>query len=249
MNLSAVPPQTPFGTILRLPLRLVPSHARVPVMQGPLRGKLWIVGSSNHGCWLGSYEYAKQKAFAAAVRPGDSVYDLGANVGLYSLLASALVGPAGSVFSFEPAPRNLRFLRMHLKLNHVGNCFVWDAAVGRFEGTAYFDPGPNPLEGRLTPKPYGALEVRTVSLDRLVASGALPPPNLIKCDIEGAEYDALQGASEILATHRPTIFLSTHGPELHRACCRLLTGLRYRLSPLDALPLSRTTEVIATRHA
>ncbi len=58
--------------------------------QGPLRGKKWIVGSSTHGCWIGSYEHKKQRTFWLSLRPNDVVYDIGANVGFYTLLAATV---------------------------------------------------------------------------------------------------------------------------------------------------------------
>ncbi len=64
-------------------------------------------------------------------------------------------------------------------------------------------------------------------------SGHLPPPDVIKCDVEGGEYDALAGAVKILTMHRPTIVLATHGPEVHEQCCDLLTTHRYRMTQLE----------------
>ncbi len=234
-----------FGRVLRLPLRMIPPGSRVPILRGPLRGKRWIVGSSNHGCWLGLFEYSKQKVFSTTIKPGDVVYDLGANVGLYSLLASVLVGREGQVFSFEPVPRNLTLLRSHLELNGVKNCSVFDVAVSSSDGTARFDLESNHHLGHLGGESSKTVSVRTVSLDSLIASGQVKPPNVIKCDIEGGEYDALKGAAHSLATYRPTIFLATHGSEVHQSCCALLMALHYQLTPLDGLPLSQSSEVLA----
>ncbi len=128
MNFSAISNETLLGRMLRLPFRLIPTNAQMRILQGHLRGKKWIAGSGNHGYWLGSYEYQKQKIFSEEIRPGDVVYDLGANVGFYSLLASFLVGPKGRVYSFEPLPSNLEFLRNHLALNKVSNCVVYGVA-------------------------------------------------------------------------------------------------------------------------
>jgi FkbM family methyltransferase len=158
-----------------------------------------------------------------------------------------LVGPEGKVFCFEPVPRNLEFLRKHLALNKLSNCFVWDAAVGSYEGTSSFDLGTNRAQGHLTTESGGALTVRTVTLDGLVFSEKLSPPDLIKCDIEGAEYEALTGSSGILAKYGPTVFLSTHGIDVHQRCCSLLKDLRYSLTSLDGLPLDRTHELLAIR--
>ncbi len=237
-----------FQRALRFPLKLIPTKMAVPILRGPIRGKRWIVGAGNHSYWLGHYESSKQKGFAEAIHPGGIVYDLGANVGFYSLLASVLVGAKGRVFSFEPVPYNLNILRKHLELNGITNCSVWEVAVGRSEGTANFDLGPNSQMGHLTDgTSSGAISIRMVALDGLVESGILPPPDVIKCDIEGGEFDALTGASNILAKYRPTVFLATHGAEVHQRCCELLSDLGYRLTPFDTPLLSEACELVATR--
>jgi FkbM family methyltransferase len=250
MNFSGIRSGSILGKILRWPLRLVPASAQVRILQGPLGGKKWIAGSSNHGCWLGSYEYEKQKAFCKELRNGAVVYDLGANVGFYSLLASTLVGNEGLVCSFEPSPRNLAFLRKHIELNQLSNCRVFDAAVSSSDGTANFSFGPNYAEGRLI---HGGsrdtVPVKTAKLDTLVFSHEIPPPDLLKCDIEGGEYEALKGAEATLRQFAPVIFLATHGTEVHRRCCELLESLGYDLVPLDRASLSEATELIAKRPA
>src|SRR5262249_52878254 len=144
---EAFPKNNLLGKILRLPLRLIPRNTEVRILQGPLRGKKWIAGSSVHGCWLGSWEYSKQKIFAATVRPGSVVFDIGAHVGFYSLLSSVLVGPEGQVFSFEPVPENLVSLRRHLSLNGVQNCTVLPFAVSDSSGTAQFTLGDGSSQG------------------------------------------------------------------------------------------------------
>jgi FkbM family methyltransferase len=185
--------------------------------------------------------------FSTMIKRGDVVYDLGANVGFYSLLASVLVGPDGRVFSFEPAPRNLGFLRRHLELNRVRNCSVFEVAVSGSNGTARFDFGPHFHMGHLAGDSENSISVRTVTLDNLIASGQIKPPNLIKCDIEGAEFDALTGAADTLSKYAPAIFLATHGPKVHQDCCALLTGLAYQLTPLDAPSLNDASEILAVR--
>lgn len=63
VNFSAVSSDRWLGQVMRWPLRLIPRSVAVPIVQGPLRGKRWVVGSSTHGCWLGSYEYVKRRLF------------------------------------------------------------------------------------------------------------------------------------------------------------------------------------------
>lgn len=243
MNLSRISDQSFVGKLLRLPLKLIPPGAVFRVLQGRLRGKKWIVGSSIHGCWLGSYEYEKRQLFEAMVREGTVVFDIGAHVGFYTLLASELVGPGGKVFAFEPLPANLTYLKEHLRLNRAGNVTVIEAAVSDRCGTAYFEQGPGSMTGRLASK--AALLVETVAIDDLVAQGQLPLPDYIKIDVEGAEARVLSGARQTLTQSRPTIFLATHGSGVHQECCRLLGELGYALHPIDAPELDTSSEILA----
>lgn len=72
-NLSGISNKTLIGKLLRAPLRLIPRSAVFPILQGPLRGKRWTVGSGSHGCWLGSYEYSKQTLLRQELRAGQVV--------------------------------------------------------------------------------------------------------------------------------------------------------------------------------
>jgi FkbM family methyltransferase len=242
MNLSGIPSDSLLGRAARLPLRVIPKGARLPILQGRLRGKRWIVGSGTHGCWLGSYEYEKRRLFERTVTEGSTVFDIGANVGFYTLLAFVLVGQTGGVVAFEPVPRNLEY--EHLRLNRVGNVRVIEAAVAEQEGAARFDPGPHSSMGHLSPR--GVLGVRTIGLDETIVTGGLPVPDYLKIDVEGAEAMVLRGARGVLAEHRPTIFLSTHGPEVHRECVDLLSSIGYRLTAIGCPDVDACDEILAT---
>lgn len=210
------------GRLIRTPLRLIPKSAVLPILQGPLRGSRWIVGSGNHGCWLGSYKHDKHRAFAAAIHEGQVVYDVGAHVGYYTLLACSR---AGHVYAFEPLQRNVGFLERHLALNGIKNCTVVPAAVGECDGTAHFKSAGGSYLGRIAGD--GELAVPVLSLDAFAKTH--PKPDVIKMDIEGAEGSALRGMKEILKS-RPAIFLATHGREIHEQCCLLLKEAGYELS-------------------
>lgn len=243
MNWTSVSNTSMIGKILRLPLRLIPPRTVMPILQGPLRGKKWIVGSGNHGYWLGSYEMGKCARFAKAVLPGGVVFDLGGNVGYYTLLSSIQAGPQGRVFAFEPLPRNLDFLKRHLALNRIENVTVIEAAVSERSGTVRFEEDASTSKGRIGAQ--GALEVKSLSLDDWIGQGLLPAPDLLKIDIEGAEFLALQGARKMLARSHPVIFLSTHSGLVHRECIELLESLGYRVAPIDGRPLERSHDILA----
>jgi len=190
----------------------------------------------------GSYEYAKQRLFEQFVRPGDIVYDIGAHTGFYTLLASVLAGPTGRVVAFEPFPRNLAYLRKHLALNHVRNTVVMEGAVYDDEGEVRIVAGLNSSETRVNAK--GTISVRALTLDHLVFRDGFPAPTAIKVDVEGAEHAVLRGGTRLLTEKRPLIFLSTHGPQLHTECCRLLVGLGYTLRPEVGDNIELCSEVV-----
>lgn len=220
LNFSEIPSSSVIGRILRSALTLIPDRSVVRVLQGPLRGARWIVGSSSHGCWLGSYEASIQREFQAAIRPGSVVYDVGANVGFYTLLSSRLTGPSGSVYAFEPAPGNIEALRRHISLNKAANVTLFPAAVSSVSGTEGFDPGAHRFIGRLSDS--GTLRVEVVTLDELVAKGDVQPPEVIKIDVEGSELEVLRGAGAILERYHPVLLLATHSETDYDACCRQL---------------------------
>lgn len=244
LNLSGVERTGLWGKLLRAPLALIPRGATVRVLQGPARGLRWIVGSSTHGCWLGSYEYAKRRTVERLIRSNAVVYDVGANVGFYTLLSSVLVRPSGQVVSFEPLPRNVAYLRRHVEMNRLHNVTVMPIALGERSGVARFREAADASMGSLCED--GSLAVQVESMDDLVARALIPEADVIKMDIEGGELAALRGAQALLARRRPVIVLATHGAEIHDQCCRLLTGLGYDLTSLDSRAIASTDELLAT---
>jgi len=198
----------------------------------------WIAGSSIHSCWLGWYELDKQVAIKPYIKPGMTVFDIGANAGFYTLAFSRLVGAQGRVWAFEPLAENVSNLIKHIRLNNLSNTTLVQAVVAGSSGIVGFD-----TEGKLT----GAIseeefyKVPTVALDNLVESNAAPVPDVIKIDVEGAESMVLEGARSLLQQKRPILFLALHGDEETSRCLRILRFLRYKVFFLDGTPLDVTT--------
>ena len=138
-----------LARLLRFPLKLVPVSTPVPILSGRLRGLKWLPGSAIHRCWMGWYERDKQNLIATEVRQGSVFYDVGANVGFYSLLASKLVN-AGRVISFEPSPRNISYLKKHIELNRLRNVTLLETAVGDKDGVMKFQTESTGFAGRLS---------------------------------------------------------------------------------------------------
>lgn len=228
--------RTWWGKAVRAPLALVPPDKAMPVLIGLLRGRRWIVGSAVHGCWLGVYEWEKARLIEHTIEPGMVFFDIGAMAGYFTLLAALVVGPAGRVYSFDPLPRNLTYLRRHVGMHELNNVTIVEAAVSDSQGVGSFDPGAHPVSGRLAEG--GSLQVRTVGLDQEIAAGRLPAPHAIKIDVEGAELRLLEGAARTLRTARPKLFLDLHGflgpsfSHLDQDCKDLLLRFGYRFRQL-----------------
>jgi FkbM family methyltransferase len=239
-------PNSLLGKILRLPLWLVPPGLALPIRQGPLGGDRWIAGSSVRGRWLGSHELDKQIAIAEVVRPGSVFFDVGAQAGFYTLLASKLVGPSGRVFAFEPLPRNLEFLTRHVHMNRAFDVTIFPTAVSDQCGSVKFRAEPSSHGGRIDPA--GELQVEAVTLDELLGRGTIPMPDYLNIDVEASEFAVLQGAKHILTEGTPRIFLATHSPQLHADCLALLKSLGYFCRPLDPkAELATCDEIIASK--
>jgi FkbM family methyltransferase len=156
------------------------------------------------------YEPEVAAVFNRAIQPGDTVLDVGANVGIFTIQAAALAGPAGHVVAFEPASANLRRLAANLALNDLTNITVVDRPVSDQIGEVTFhlsgdDPGrhslwnpaahPDDQNSRAEPR---SVAMTTTTIDAELARLHLGPPRVIKIDTEGAEHRVLAGAINLL---------------------------------------------------
>jgi len=229
MDIPAIASNALARRIARYPLRILPRGIALPILSGPLRGKKWIVGSFLHECWLGTYESDFQNRLVKEIKIGTVFYDIGANVGFYSLLAAKLVG-SGSVYAFEPLPANVKYLRKHLQLNGIDNVKPIEMAISDSCGPVSFVTEQSRGMGRL--EPGGDLSVEGSTLDALIRDERIAPPNYIKMDIEGAEFHALLGARQCFEHHKPVLFLATHGRDIHKKCFELLQSWDYEIETI-----------------
>lgn len=186
------------------------------IQQGVGRGLRFNAGPSNAGYVLGTSEPEMQAAFAALIDPEMTVYDVGANVGFFSVIAARLVGTEGHVVSFEPVPTNVACLLHNVVLNGFGHVAVRAEAVGREEARARFVVSGVSGWGRLASggpvnRQVEESIVPARQLDRVIQEAGLPKPDVIKVDVEGAEADVLIGGESTIASARPLLFIELHG--------------------------------------
>lgn len=147
----------------------------------------------------GCYDYPVTRLIETLVAPGMMFFDIGANAGFFSLLASK---KCKQVFAFEPLPANLRRIARNIEINGLRNVSVIAKAVGDREGTAtlYVPESDNSGLASLNQMAGAkAIEVPMITLDRFVLSQKLARVDVIKIDIEGAEIMAFEGARELLS--------------------------------------------------
>lgn len=204
-----------------------------------LRRHRWMMGSKP---FEGGHHASTLAMFRQLIRPGDVVYDIGANIGYYSRFIARDLG-ASRLVCFEPMTENADLLEQNLKLGkHEGIARVFRLALSDHDGeellqvddvmggTAVLNEvsGGKPSEARehlgLGPKTQ---TIKVARLDDLIERESLPPPGMMKIDTEGAEALVLGGAVETLRTHRPRLAIALHGPEPTTKVLTLLDSLGY----------------------
>jgi FkbM family methyltransferase len=239
---------SPLAGLRRVPLlgrcvswageKLVPRDARtwVQVQSGPAQG-LWLHLNPRTGTiyFEGGGEPEVQAALHKHLRPGMTFYDIGANIGLFSLLAGRLVGKEGRVVSFEADPEVAARLREHV----VRNAYAWirveEKAVWSETGTLFFartDTSTSPDRGLghiVAAGGRDTIQVTGVSLDDYALTEL--PPDFLKCDVEGAEVEVFRGAQRVLREKRPGIICEMHSEESQRMLLAEFTGFGYSCEP------------------
>ena len=165
------------------------------------------VEASNAEWWAlrarrNAWEAPVVAAFAAALRPGDVVYDVGAWIGPYTLLAARLVGPTGRVVSFEPDPRARARLERNVALNGAGNVKVVPIALSDSNGSARLSGGAS----EAVVGGSGEIEVQTMTLPDFIAQEGAP--DVVKVDIEGGELRL----DRVALGRARSVFLEVHVP-------------------------------------
>ena len=162
--------------------------------------------------WLlldGRWEPQTTAVYRRLVRPGDTVVEVGANVGYFTLLAAAAAGPRGSVHAFEPDPELFALLRDNVEINgYDGRVRLWPCALADAPGRARFfatqrHRGNGSLVERLDQLGDASAETRAIDVDVATLDACdVGVPDVLKIDAEGAEARVFRGARATLAAAR-----------------------------------------------
>jgi len=236
------------GLARRLAYGVLPRGERVwaQVNGGPGRG-LWIKADPYHevGYLRGCPEAGVLEAIQQHLRPGGCVFDVGAHIGFYSLVAARLVGQHGRVVAFEPDPDNADLLEANLQRNGFSQAITVRAAVWRESGRLPFhrgeidDPRSSTRTGGVRPQATPGKTGRDIVVEALCLDDYRPQdrrPDFIKVDVEGAEAEVIEGGRRLLEEVKPILLLEVHHPKAAEFLKRHLTQKGYELDWLPATP-------------
>lgn len=168
-----------------------------------------------------TYEECELKFLERNLKSGDTFIDIGANIGIYSLTAASLVKKSGKVIAFEPFTKNHEKLNKHLSINNFKNIIIEKLAISDKAGqiTIYInEQEQNCGMASTIEQTYTTKEnIQAVTLDEYMAGKNIQHIKLIKMDIEGAEFKALQGMQQTLKKYRPILLIELDEQILDRA--------------------------------
>jgi FkbM family methyltransferase len=174
-------------------------------------GPIWLCWHDvcGNGIFAGTFEIGERKWVKRLLKPGMVFFDIGAHHGLYSLIASRIVGRSGVVVAFEPSPRERKKMKLNLFLNSGLNIRVFPLALGEKSGESDFflvegdNSGCNSLKIPNVPQKTRKIRVNVVTLDDFIETANLERLDLIKLDVEGAELSVLKGGVKSIQRFRP----------------------------------------------
>ncbi len=218
----------PFQIRLNESLKIwAPSELEAKLHRASMQRLAWR--RDNPGSERATFAYLR-----SLVKPGSVVYDVGANLGIYSIQLARRCGPGGYVYCFEANPVCVHYLRANLSLNGLDNAEILPVALLDYTGQTGFtlnygnsNLGLSEGSGLFVSKVGHRIDVPCFELDTLVEGFGLRRPDLIKVDIEGAESRAVAGMLRTLEWHRPNLLLELHGTVAATQTLDLLRDLDY----------------------
>jgi FkbM family methyltransferase len=193
------------------------------VITGVMGGtrQMWVNLSDRHvslGCLFDDYEPYETGIFRKLLTKDTAFFDIGANVGWYSVVASTIIDESGNIDSFEPRPETANYLRKTFALNNFGQrSIIHQLGVAEHSGSATLEwqtgtdnPGGSHLGTGVARAGTEGARIELITIDSLKAERC----DVIKIDVEGAEYRAMVGATDLLQRTRPSVLSELHPGQL-----------------------------------
>lgn len=231
-----------FGSFMT---KLPPNHYQFPknsirlANRHGINYKLDLSDMVDWYIYFGFKEISRQ-SLLKLIDTGNTILDIGANVGNVTFEAAKIVGPTGEIHSFEPDPENYKRLETNLNLNQCLNIFPNKLGLGNKSGTyhiANVSPGNQGMNRIIHEHPvnFEARQIQVTTLDAYVFEKKLNTVDLIKIDVEGFEYNVLRGGMKVIDTFHPILFIELDNKNLvdqgssAKELVLLLEGLGYAI--------------------
>lgn len=204
--------------------KFIPLMNKWVLVEHELGIRLWVNLADNGISWpivRNNFERAEIQFLSKVIKPRQTVFDIGANIGFFSMMFAKLVGPKGRVVGFEPLPFLHERAAMSARENGFGHCTIHNVALAKEHGTValVYAPGsPNwggaflSFDGSVLPG-HTSVPVPTRPLSDFVGRDL---PSLIKIDVEGAEHMVMSDAIDLLNKARPIVVSEIHRTQLQR---------------------------------
>jgi len=202
-----------------------------------------------------------KREFSQNINEGDTVIDVGAHIGEYTLLGAKLVGTNGSIISVEPARDTIKSLKENIILNDFKNCLVIEKAVGeKVETKSLYKVSEEDVYGYLdqyvkNKKLTMQSEIDVTTIDEIVLSENLNLVNLLKIDVEGFEYEVLLGCNDTLKKNKiKKIIIEIHSEFLKAKGINedliyaFLKKHGFKIKKIQEIPNKQTSNFIATKN-
>ncbi len=214
-----------------------------------VRMRLFLDSEVSYAIYAKDFEVNERKFHDAFLKAGDVYIDVGANIGLFTLIAAHRVGKEGHVYAFEPTPTSYKRLMENVHLNHFSNVTAYQIALSDTSGQVAMTVSLDGYDGRnsiATPtggKKFSRELVRTTTLDQFVQEQNLTGNlTMIKVDVEGWEKHVLAGGKKCLSASEAPILQVEFAEEALKSAgssskelYQDLTGLGYRLFIFDEI--------------
>ncbi len=261
-----------FGPIYTFKLAMSPAGYWLFKLLSGDRASFEFVTKYNFWMMISSYEYymsgyfflgetnpTETRIFRSLISSGDTIIDVGAHIGWYSLNAAQKVKNKGLVVAFEPNPHCVQELKKNLRLNQFQNVRIEQTALANKNGKLNFWLGDDMVGSlirhntqNLTRFPVKKIVVKAQKLDSYCLTHKIQNVKLIKVDVEGAEAEVLFGARQTLKRFSPHLIVEVYssdprGKKQRRKLIKYLAGLGYRpyvfgMSGLEKLSVSHIPE-------
>jgi FkbM family methyltransferase len=206
-NVLRLLPVTPLTELIALwwGYRFRPAPSVVRLRSGALMQTTQVDHLQLLLYYLGSFEPRCIDAMRKHVKPGNTILDVGANIGLFTIEGTKAIGPSGNLIAIEAAPSHANSVRESARLNQMANVEVVSVAVGDSDGEATLTLPRDTNFGMFTLGKVDGDESYKVPVRRIDDIVAGRKIDFIKMDIEGSEYRALLGAKETLKSRPPIL--------------------------------------------